>query len=161
MRCFYLFIACLISVNSFCQKRSYDKRDYEALQLLPIQWVKFWNSHNIDSIARLLRTDVDVVTVGGTWLRNRDSFIKDHRDKFSTIFKSSVLSSDSVEIRYVKSDLAIIHFGWGITGDTDRNGNPQQLRHGIFTWVVSKQKKTWLILAAHNVLKPTITHNLP
>jgi hypothetical protein len=56
-----------------------------------------------------------------------------------------------VNIKYVKSDLAIIHVGWGITGDLDADGTPRKPRHGIFTWVVIKTKGQWLLLAVSNV----------
>jgi hypothetical protein len=67
------------------------------------------------------------------------------------MFKNSVFSIDSVDIKYVKSDLAIIHFGWGMTGDLDPDGAPRNPRHGIFTWVTIKNNERWLLLAVSNV----------
>jgi hypothetical protein len=63
----------------------------------------------------------------------------------------TMLTDDSVSIRYVKSDLATIHVGWGITGDLDPDGTPRKPRHGIFTWIVIKQKGRWLLLVVSNV----------
>jgi len=45
-----------------------------------------------------------------------------------------------VEVKYVKPDLAIMHIRWGIKGDFDHDGTPREPRHGIFTWVVIKEK---------------------
>jgi uncharacterized protein (TIGR02246 family) len=150
---YFLFISSLLSVNTFAQIRSYSKTDLSALQELPEKWIKFWNIHNIDSLSTLLQKDVDVVTVPGTFLKGRVSFIKDHSARFSTIFRESVLTRDTVMIKYVKPDLAIIHFGWGISGDLDRQGNKQELRHGIGTWVAVKKTNTWKILFSHMMLK--------
>jgi uncharacterized protein (TIGR02246 family) len=154
MRSYILILTILFSNHTFSQESQYNKTDLLALQQLPEKWVMYWNQHNIDSLSLLLKEDADVVTVPGTWLKGRERFIKDHQPKFSTIFKESILTRDTVAIRYLNLDLAIIHFGWGISGDLDREGNPQKLRHGIGTWVVIKQSNSWKILSSHMMLKP-------
>jgi hypothetical protein len=75
----------------------------------------------------------------------------DHKDSHSMMFKNSIFNIDSVSIKYVKSDLAIMHVGWGINGDLDPDGTPRKPRHGIFTWVAISNEGRWLILAASNV----------
>ena len=154
MRSYILCIAILFSQNIFSQKGQFPKQDLLALQQIPEKWVMFWNSHNIDSLSTLLKEDVDAVTVSGGWIKGKENFIKDHGPKFLTIFKESVLTRDTVVIRYIKPALAIIHFEWGISGDLDREGNQQKLRHGIATWSVIKEKKSWKIVASHMMLKP-------
>ncbi len=62
-------------------------------------------------------------------------------------------TTDSMEVKYVKPDLAIMHIGWGLSGDFDPDGAPRQPRHGIFTWVIFKDKGQWQLLAVHNVNK--------
>ena len=74
-----------------------------------------------------------------------------HKERHLVVFKNSTWKTDSVSIKYVKDDLAIMHIGWGITGDVDPDGKPRKPRHGVFTWVVTKQKNQWLLLAVHNV----------
>ena len=143
----------LCSTGTIAQVRTYSKSDMSALEALPEKWIKFWNMHNIDSLSTLLQKDADLVTVPGTLLKGRESFIKDHSIKFSTIFKESALTSDTIIIKYVKPDLAIIHFGWGISGDFDRQGKKQEIRHGIGTWVAIKEKNNWEILISHMMLK--------
>lgn len=153
---YYIFlclISALCSIYVNAQVGFYSKSDLSALEELPEKWIKHWNSHNIDSLSSLLQTDADLVTVRGTLLKGKTNFIKDHSPKFLTIFKGSVLSKDTVLIRYVKSDMAIIHFGWGIRGDLDWQGNKQDLRHGIGTWVVIKEMNDWKILISHMMLK--------
>lgn len=148
-----LFFSVLFSTGTIAQVGTYSKVDMSALEALPEKWIKFWNMHNIDSLSTLLQKDADLVTVVGTLLKGRESFIKDHSPKFSTNFKESVLTKDTIIIKYVKPELAIIHFGWGISGDLDRQGNKQQLRHGIGTWVAVKEMNNWEILISHMMLK--------
>ena len=154
MRSYILLLTLLYSLNSFSQTKQYHQADLTALQDIPAKWVMYWNMHNIDSLSTLLKEDAELVTVPGTSLKGRESFIKDHKPKFSTIFKESILNSDTVAIRYLKPDVAFIHFGWGISGDLDRQGNPQKLRHGIGTWVLIKEAGQWKIQTSHMMLKP-------
>jgi len=150
MRIFYLIITlAVLSFESFCQ--DYPPKDMAALQALPVTFQRCWNNHNMDSMGTMLAEDVDFINVAGTWLKGKTATVNDHKDSHSMMFKNSVLSTDSVNIRYVKSDLAIIHVGWGIMGDLDPDGTPRSPRHGIFTWVAIKNKGRWLLLAVSNV----------
>ncbi len=94
----------------------------------------------MDSTGTLLTNDVDFITVSGSWLQGRAALVKDHKAKLLTIFKASVWNTDSVQIKYIKPDLAIMHTSWGTKGDVDPDGTPRQPRHGILTWVITKQK---------------------
>jgi uncharacterized protein (TIGR02246 family) len=153
MRLTYLFsVLVLATVTSYGQgNKKYDSKDLTALGALPIEFAHYWNIHNMDSMGTMLVADVDFVNVAGTWFKGRSATVYDHKDSHSTMFKSSVLTIDSVALRYVKPDLAIIHIGWGVKGDLDPDGTPRKPRHGIFTWVVIKQNDKWLILDASNV----------
>ncbi|MEJ7693019.1 SgcJ/EcaC family oxidoreductase [Daejeonella sp.] len=144
----------VISLSSFGQaSKTYNSRDLVALRLLPATWERYWNTHNMDSMGTMLRKDVDFVTVAGTWLKGKAEAVKDHKQKHQTMFKSSVWTTDSMELKYLKPDLAIMHIGWGLRGDFDPDGTPRQPRHGIFTWVIIKDKGQWKLLAVHNVNK--------
>lgn len=147
-----IFIA--ISLCGFSQEsKTYNSKDLAALRLLPVKWERYWNSHNMDSMGTMLRQDVDFVNVAGTWLKGKTEAVKDHKQKHQTMFKKSVWTTDSMEVKFVKPDLAIMHIGWGLSGDFDPDGTPRQPRHGIFTWVIIKDKGEWQLLAVHNVNK--------
>lgn len=143
--------ACLVSLNSISQTPAYNNKDLNELNALPAKWQRYWNTHNMDSMGTLLREDVDFVTVTGRWSKGKSEAIKHHKERHSFMFKSSVWQNDSIAIKYVKPDLAILHIGWGMSGDVEADGTPRKPRHGIFTWVVTKQKNKWLLLSVHNV----------
>jgi uncharacterized protein (TIGR02246 family) len=105
----------------------------------------------MDSMATLFATDVDFVTKSGTWFKGKEGTVNHHKKNHATIFKTSTWTADSVAIKYVKPDLAIIHVGWGISGDTHHDGTPSDPRHGISTWILTKQDAHWLLLGVHNV----------
>jgi uncharacterized protein (TIGR02246 family) len=146
------FLVFLISPNSFCQdNKTYKSKDQAALKDLERKWSRFWNTHDMDSMGTLLREDVDFVNVAGQWLKGKKETVAVHEERHLVVFKTSTWKTDSVSIKYVKDDLAIMHIGWGISGDVDPDGKAREPRHGVFTWVVIKQKNQWLLLAVHNV----------
>jgi uncharacterized protein (TIGR02246 family) len=153
MRQLYLAtIFTLLSYLCFCQDNMrYDVTDMKDLNSLVSRWETYWNIHDMDSMGNLLSEDVDFVNVAGQWLKGKKEAVAVHKERHLVVFKTSVWNTDSVRIKYVKPDLAIIHIGWGITGDVDPDGKPRTPRHGLFTWVVTKRMKQWLILAVHNV----------
>jgi uncharacterized protein (TIGR02246 family) len=147
-----LIVLVAISTGGFGQEgRIYPTKDLAALKSLPVTWEYCWNNHNMDSMGTMLMEGVDFVNVAGVWIKGKAAAIRQHKLVHQTMFKSSVWTTDSVEIKYVKPDLAILHIGWGISGDFDPDGTPRKPRHGIFTWVVVKDKGQWQLLAVHNV----------
>ena len=153
MRCIcYLIILFAISLRSFSQEdKIYHAEDLDALKSLPVKWEKYWNNHNVDSLGTMLKEDVDFVNLAGVWLKGKEATVKLLRQVHQTTFKSSIWTTDSMEIRYVKPDLAILHIGWGISGDVDPDRSSRKPRHGIFTWVVIKEKGQWQLLTMDNV----------
>ena len=105
----------------------------------------------MDSMGMMLRDDVDFVNVAGQWLKGKKETVDVHKERHLVVFKKSIWKTNSVSVKYIKDDLAILHIGWGITGDLDPDGRPRFPRHVIFTWVVAKENKQWLIVAEHNV----------
>jgi uncharacterized protein (TIGR02246 family) len=147
-----ILVADAISLGVFAlEPKVYRAKDLNALNSLPAKFEHYWNIDNMDSMGTLLRENVDFVNVAGTWFRGKAATVNDHKDSHSMMFKSSTFTNDSVNVRYVSPDIAIMHVGWGISGDFDPDGTPRKSRHGIFTWVISKENGHWLILAASNV----------
>ena len=117
-----------------------------------MRWQQCWNSHNMDAMGAMLRDDVDFVNVAGVWLQGKQATVNDHKQKHEGVmFKNSIWKTERVTIKYVQPDIAVLHIGWGLTGDNDADGTPRPPRRGIFTWVVSKEKDKWQLLAAANV----------
>lgn len=149
----FLTAFALMPLSSFSQAiNTYASTDLAALKLLPVKWEQDWNRHDMEAMGTMLRNDVDFVNVAGIWMKGKQAVVRDHKQKHQGIvFKNSVWTTDSVAIKYIKPDLAILHIGWGIKGDNDPDGTARIPRHGIFTWMVSKDKGEWQLLAVHNV----------
>jgi uncharacterized protein (TIGR02246 family) len=136
---------------SFAHAATYDAADTRALNTVAEHWREYWNSHDMDKFAGLFADDVDFVTKSGTWFQGKQATMEHHRKNHSSIFKDSTWSTDQVVIKYVNPDVAIIHIGWGLSGDSHHDGTTSAPRHGMSTWVLTKRNGAWLLLAVQNV----------
>jgi len=152
MRLFILLtLACVPSLGCYSQAtEKYRADDVQALNNVAQEWERSWNSHDMNALATLFANDVDFVTKSGTWFKGKEATMNHHKQNHATIFKNSTWTKDNVEIKYVKPDLAIIHIGWGMSGDSHHDGTPSSPRHGLSTWVLKKRDAQWLLLAVHN-----------
>ena len=151
--CIVVFI--FMIVFSFGQKlKTYSSVNQIKLKNLSVKWQNYWNNHNMDSMGTMLQNNVDFVNVAGVWLKGKSETIIDHKQKhLGIVFKNSIWTTDSVDIKFIKPDLAVIHLSWGLSGDNDPDGTPRKPRHGIFTWLVIKEKNNWKILISQNTNK--------
>ncbi len=67
-----LIVLVAISFRSFSQEyKIYPTKDLDVLKSLPVNWEKYWNHHNMDSLGVMLREDVDFVNLAGVWLKGK------------------------------------------------------------------------------------------
>ncbi len=122
-------------------------------------WACAWNAHDMHAAAALVDADVDFVTVAGRWLRGRNEFLRHHQDIHQRHMRETTWATVGYALRPLRDDLVLAHQEWTITGECDSEGTPHPPRSGIFTWVVTRTERTWLIAAAHNTnLRADTTH---
>jgi uncharacterized protein (TIGR02246 family) len=103
------------------------------------------------ALAALVADDVDFITVAGNWRKNRKEFEEHHSNKRHEMqYNESVWTTKNIEVKFIRTDVAMAHVEWIIKGDKDPDGTPRKPRQGISTWVVEKQKGQWLIIATQN-----------
>jgi uncharacterized protein (TIGR02246 family) len=152
MKLVLIILPLLVVKITFAQSHSkYPVKDAIAISGLISKWQDYWNRHEMDSMGTLLCDDVDFVNVAGQWLKGKNEAVEVHKKRHQVVFKNSVWKTDSVHVKYVEPHLAILHIGWGISGDVDPDGKTRRPRHGIFTWIVIKRSEKWFVLAVHNV----------
>jgi uncharacterized protein (TIGR02246 family) len=125
-------------------------RDSDAIKNVETQFEAAWNRHDIKALGALLTEDVDFITVAGQWLRDRAEFETFHADLHKMVFKDSVLAIKDTQVRFLKSDVAVVHVRWSMRGDRNSDGTPREPREGMFTQVMIKQNGQWRITAAQN-----------
>jgi len=78
--------------------------------------------------------DADYVTVAGEWLRGRR--------ELAGRFRSSTLRADRISIRFLRPEVAVVHFQWETAGEP--------VRQGITTILASEDRGRWRFDAAQN-----------
>ncbi len=128
-----------------------SKADEEAVRTLPQAFCKAWAKHDGHELAKIMAQDVDFVTVATTYLHGRGDFEKFHTRLLSGRFKDSTNTPLQATVRFLRPDMAVVHWSWKIEGDRNMDGTlRQQPRYGMMTMVAEKRNGTWLVVVAQN-----------
>jgi uncharacterized protein (TIGR02246 family) len=109
-----------------------------------------WNTHDMTAMAKLFTEDADFVDVGGIRLKGRARIRDEHAKRHEMQFKESVMTVRSVDVRFLKPDVALVHIDWVMERDRDPDGTSRAPRNGVMSWVVVRQRDEWRIASAHN-----------
>jgi uncharacterized protein (TIGR02246 family) len=126
------------------------KQDEEAVHDVPQAFCAAFNKHDGHELAQLMSEDVDFVTVGAMWLHGRPDFEKYHTRLLGGRFHGMALQQLQVATRFLRPDIAIVHWSWSGTGDKNPDGSAREPRSGMMTMVVEKRAGRWLIVVSQN-----------
>jgi uncharacterized protein (TIGR02246 family) len=141
---FTLFVAATLPVGA------QTKPDEEAVRKLPQAFADAWAKHDGHELAKIMADDVDFVTVGATWLHGRPDFEKYHVRLLSGRFSESTITPLQTAVRFLRPDIAVIHWSWTLAGDKNPDGTARQRRYGMMTMVAEKRNGAWLVVASQN-----------
>jgi len=139
-----LFVATTFPVSAQTQL------DEEAVRKLPQAFADAWAKHDGHELAKIMADDVDFVTVGATWIHGKPDFEKYHTRLLSGRFKESTITPLQTAVRFLRPDIAVVHWSWTNVGDKNPDGTGRQRRYGMMTMVAEKRNGTWLVVASQN-----------
>jgi len=118
---------------------------------IPEGFVEAWNQRDAMAIAGLFAEDAEFVNVVGLWWHDRQAIWKAHDYGLKKIFKDSTLELRQKKVRMLSDEVALVHARMRLSGQT-AHGEVQQagVRFNVFTFVVKKEEKGWICVAAHN-----------
>jgi uncharacterized protein (TIGR02246 family) len=126
------------------------KADESAVRNIPQAFCEAWNRHDGHALAQLMADDVDFVTVGAMWLHGRQDFGKYHGRLLSGRFNQLTTTAIRTAVRFLRPDVAIVHWSWKIAWDRNADGTSRQPRYGMMTMAVEKRNNNWLVAASQN-----------
>jgi uncharacterized protein (TIGR02246 family) len=88
--------------------------------------------------------------VATTYLQGRSDFEKFHVRLLSGRFKDSTITPLETTMRFLRPDMAVVHWSWKIVGDKNADGTLRQPRYGMMTLVAEKQAGRWLVVVGQN-----------
>lgn len=109
-----------------------------------------WNRHDMDAFAALFGEQADFVNVIGLHWQGREQIQRAHAELHRTRMKDSRLAIQSHSVRMLRPDVALVHATWELTGDTGIDNLPSPPRHGVLSFVVTREGGRWLIAASQN-----------
>jgi uncharacterized protein (TIGR02246 family) len=130
--------------------KAQTKADEEAVQKLPQAFSDAWAKHDGHELAKLVADDADFVTVATTYLHGRSDFEKFHVRLLSGRFKDLTLTPLETTVRFLRPDMAVVHWSWKIEGDKNPDGTARQPRYGMMTLVAEKRRGHWLVVVGQN-----------
>jgi len=133
-----------------CTAHPQTKTDEAAVHNVPQAFAVAWGTHDGHQLAKVMSDDVDFVNIGGDWLHGRADFELYHSRLLSGRFKESAITPLDIAVRFLRPDLALLHWSWKIQGDRNEDLTLRKPRYGLFTMVVEKRGGQWLVVAAQN-----------
>ena len=136
----------LLAVGANAQR----KADEEAVRRLPQAFSDAWAKHDGHELAKIMADDVDFVTVATTYLHGRADFEKFHTRLLSGRFKEASITPLQTTARFLRPDMAVVHWSWRIEGDKNADGTARLPRFGMMVMVAEKRNGSWLVVVAQN-----------
>lgn len=124
--------------------------DADAVHKLPEAFRDAWNRHDGHALAGIMADDVDFVAIGGLWIHGHADFEKYRTRLLTGRFSGSTTTILQTEVRFLKPDIAVVHYSWKIEGDRNPDGSARRPRYGMMTMVAEKQQGVWLVVASQN-----------
>jgi uncharacterized protein (TIGR02246 family) len=141
-------IAVLLTTTTLVHAQT--KSDETTVQNLPGDFCAAFNRHDGHRLAQLMADDVDFVTVGATWLRGKSDFETYHTRLLNGRFHGMTLGVLQTAVRFLRPDIAIVHWSWMGNGDKNPDGTARQRRYGMMSMVAEKRAGRWLVVASQN-----------
>jgi uncharacterized protein (TIGR02246 family) len=133
-----------------CAAHAQSQEDKAAVQNVPHAFAAAWAKHDGQQLGKIMSENVDFVDVAGDWLRGRTDFALYHSRLLSGRFSDSTLTPLATSVRFLRPDLAVLHWSWKIEGDRNLDLTPRKPRFGLFTMIVEKTDGKWLVTVAQN-----------
>jgi uncharacterized protein (TIGR02246 family) len=121
-----------------------------------------WNHHDMDAFGKLFAPDADFVNVTGVVMQGRQRIQMHHAWAHGVIpnttqvpetlaanygiFKYSTMKFDSIDVRFLRRDVALAHVKWQLLRDS-RTSTP---RHGVLLFVLTHETNGWQIASGQN-----------
>ena len=142
-----LILVLVLTTSSLGEQTNADE---EAVRKLPQSFCDAWAKHDGHELAKIMADDVDFVTVATVYLHGRADFEKFHTRLLNGRFKDSTITPLEITARFLRPDIAVVHWSWKIEGDKNFDGTPRPPRFGMMTMVALKRGNGWQIIVAQN-----------
>ena len=104
-----------------------------------------WNTKSGAVFAKPFAEDADYVVINGMYIKGRAAIETAHQRIFDTIFKDTKINLTVKQIRFLRSDVAVVHVNGHRDGPTK-----DLIGDAMLTLVMTKEQQGWAIAAFQN-----------
>jgi uncharacterized protein (TIGR02246 family) len=122
--------------------------DEAAIRALYQQFMDGWNAASGDAFAAPFEEDGDLVGFDGTHIKGRQEIASFHQHLFDMFLKGSRLVGKVRNVRFLASDVAVMHAVGGTVMAGKIDLDPE--RNSVQTLIAVKRDGKWNLTAFHN-----------
>src|SRR6201988_5494261 len=135
-----LALLTLFAVSASAQNN--HAADESAMREAVKQLETGWNTKSGATFAKPFAEDADYVVINGMYIKGRAVIETQHQRIFDTIFKDTTLSLTVKQIRFLRSDVAVVHVSGQRVGPAKEHN-----QEAMITLMLTKEKQGWVIAA--------------
>lgn len=140
-----------MSFLSFLSKGQ-SSQDKEAVKKVVFVFQQDFNEGSFKNATAYSTVDWEHINPGGGIDKGRDSVLKTVRAVHQTFLKGVTMRIESMDIRFITSDVAIADVIHKVDNYTTPDGIKHENERHIKTYVVVKKKGKWLLAQDHNTV---------
>src|ERR1700752_1547560 len=140
-----LVFVTLLMLGFLGQAGEPENADERAMREAVKQLETGWNTKSGAVFAKPFAEDADYVVINGMYIKGRAVIETQHQRIFDTIFKDTTLSLTVKQIRFLRSDVAVVHVSGQRVGPAKEHN-----QEAMITLMLTKEKQGWVIAAFQN-----------
>ena len=130
------------------------KEDEAAIRRSVLAMTEAFNARDDAALIAIATADADFVTVTGRWTRGTATYVRTRRARFDGPLQHAKLRPVETHMRFIRSDVAVVHVTHEISGMRDAAGNAIPPHSELSTRIYVKNGGRWLMTAFHNTGLP-------
>lgn len=104
-----------------------------------------WNTKSGATFAKPFAKDADYVVINGLHIKGHEEIVTQHQRIFDTIYKDTTIVLTIKQVRFLRSDVAVVHVSGHRGGSTS-----ELIQDALMTFVMTKEGRVWTISAFQN-----------
>ena len=150
-RIYRMLLPILAVSGSACATSNVPAKDDEAaIRESVMAMTDAFNARDDATLMKIATPDADFVTVAGRWTPGTSAYAQSRRARFDGPLKNAKLRPLETHVRFIRTDVAIVHVLHEISGMLDASGKVLPPHPELSTRVYVKNGGRWLMTAFHN-----------
>jgi uncharacterized protein (TIGR02246 family) len=138
-----------------CRRASDDAHDKSAIAAVVSGLEHAWAAGDGQTWASYFAEDADFTVWFGLYLRSCEAIADVHQEIFDSFYKSTKLRLHVRNLRFLRPDVAVVHFDGMIVGPGDESPEQPQF---VPVAVMTKEDGRWRVAVLHNTKNTVDEH---